>query len=328
MPRRALHYALSVTRPAMRIVSLVPGATDALVQLGAADLLVGRSHECDHPLAAAAPVLTRALGPPADAAGSEIDLAVRQAASSGSCLSGLDHRGLRAARPDLVVVQGSCGVCAIGPDEVERALVGSARAPRMLVLAPTRLSDVVRDIGALGDAIARPEAARRLMSELRARLERVSDARSARPRVRAVVLEWLDPPYRAGHWIPDQVRAAGGDDPLGRPGSRAEPVALEEVVRARPDAVILAPCGLSAAQAARQADRSGLHEALSALGRGLRVAAIDSGALVSRPGPRLVEGVEAMAAILHPQAGPEPAARAWAPAGRRRVTTSPTAVVG
>ncbi len=294
-----------------RIVSLVPGATDALVAMGLAGAVVGRSHECDHPAVAAAPPLTRPLGPAPDAAGDVIDRAVRAAAAAGSAMDLLDARALRACRADLVVVQGLCGVCAVGPEVVREAVGGSDRAPQILELSPLRLADVLDDVVRLARAAGAEPAGHALVGGLRGRLERVRAPRRGAPPRRVVCLEWLDPLFAAGHWIPDVVAAAGGHDPLGRPGGRSVEITDDDLLGADPQTIVLAPCGLDAAGAWREAERIGLAERLERHDPSPSVVAIDAGRLLSRPGPGLAEGAEALAGML---AGPLPSLRG-APAG-------------
>jgi len=287
-----------VPQTPIRIVSLVPGATDALVALGLASSLVGRSNECDHPVVAHVPPLTRPLGPPQDAPGDEIDRAVRDAAAEGGGMNVLDAPALRARRPDLVAVQGLCGVCAIGPEVVRDALGGPTRRPEILELSPLRLTDVLDDIGRIAVAAAAERRGHDLVDRLRRRLARIRARAAGAPRRAVVCLEWLDPLFLAGHWIPDVVAAAGGHDALGRPGGRSVAITDDDLVSAHPEIVVLAPCGLDAAGAWREATRTGLVARLARLDPRPAVVALDAGRLLSRPGPGLIEGAESLAGLF------------------------------
>lgn len=306
---------------AIRIVSLVPGATDALVALGLSAAVVGRSHECDAPAVAGAPVLTWADELPS--AGDAVDARVRDAAAGGRPLSGLDQAALRAARPDLVIAQGLCGVCAVEAGAAEEALAGTSA--QVLALSPATLGEVLADVARIGAAAGAPAAGAALRHRLEDRLAAVADRVSGQPARRTVCLEWLDPPYRTGHWIPDMVAAAGGEDPLGAVGARACAVDLDQVAAAAPDVLVLAPCGLGVDEACREADRAGLRAALAARGCRPAAVAVDSGRLLSRPGPGLVDGVEVLAALLHPDGASRPDPRDGAPAwgaGRPALTVA------
>ena len=289
----------------MRIVSLVPGATEIVAALGLGERLVGRTHECDWPASVApVPVVTRdrLACDPGDAAA--IDRAVADAAAAGESLAGLDEGALRRARPDLILTQGLCGVCAIEREEVQEVADRLPGRPEVLSLDPLTLEGVLESIIVVGAAAgARAEAAR-LVAALRARLARVRQATAAVRRPRVVCLEWLDPPYVAGHWIPEQVEAAGGHDPLGRPGRPSARAPAREIAAADPEALVLIPCGWDAARTLAALERRPLLEPYAATRavRGGRVVALDGSGCFSRPGPRLVDGVELLAGALHPRA--------------------------
>jgi iron complex transport system substrate-binding protein len=290
----------------VRIVSLLPSVTEIVAALGLEESLVGRTHECDFPPSVASvPVLTRSLiaHDPGDSAG--IDRAVSQAVS-GDGLYELDREGLAAARPDIVITQELCDVCAVGLDEVRAAADALPGEVEVLSLAPETLDGVLASIVAIGEILGASGQAARLVAGLRARLARVREAVAGRPKPRVAVLEWLDPPYAAGHWVPDQVAASGGQDVLGRSGRPSVRVRHEAVLEADPDILVLAPCGWSADQAAAAAAATPAVMAALLGARAVRegrVVALDANALVSRPGPRLVAGVEILAALLHPDAG-------------------------
>jgi iron complex transport system substrate-binding protein len=288
----------------VRIVSLLPSATEIVAALELADRLVGRTHECDWPPAVAAvPAVTADRLDRSSLSSAEIDLAVADAMARGGGLYRLDERALAEARPDLIVTQALCGVCAVATDEVEEAARALPRRPEVLSLEPTTLDDVLADVLRVGAATGAAAAAERLVAELRGRLERVRERTAGRPRVRAVCLEWLDPPYLAGHWVPQQIELAGGHDPLGRPGRPSVAARPADVIAADPDVLLLAPCGWGVAQTLAALDRDGFHSTYGGMRavREGRVVALDAGAHFSRPGPRLVDGVEELVPALHPR---------------------------
>jgi iron complex transport system substrate-binding protein len=287
----------------VRIVSLVPSATEIVFALGAGDDVVGVSHECDFPPAARTrPILTAsALAPGLGAR--EVDAAVSAQLASGRSLYTIDERRLAEIAPDLVLTQELCPVCAVSPAQVGAAIAPLARCPEVLSLDPQRLEDVLADVLHVGARLGRPAVAERLVDELRARLAAVERARRGLPRLTVVALEWLDPPFLGGHWVPQMVALAGGRDPFGiAPGERSRRTSWDEIAAADPDWIVALPCGFDEAGArgelARMAGRPE-WEGLRAVAAG-RVAAVDANGLFSRPGPRLVEGVERLAAILAP----------------------------
>jgi iron complex transport system substrate-binding protein len=280
----------------MRIASLVPSATEMLFALGLGDDVVAVTHECDYPPEAGSkPTLTRTvipegLGP------AEIDEAVRERTSAGQALYELDEEALAGLEPDLIVTQAVCAVCAVSYDDV-RAVAGRlARRPGVLSLDPETLDDVLGDAVRLADAAGTPDAGRELRASLARRLELVRQAVTGRDRPRVAALEWLDPPYIGGHWVPDMVEAAGGLDALGRSGAKSRTATWEEIAAAEPGLVVAMPCGYYAAESKRQAELAWPHlEALCA-----PVVAVDAASSFSRPGPRLVDGTELLAHLLHP----------------------------
>ena len=285
----------------MRILSLLPAATEMAAALGALDEIVGVTHECDFPPGAAArPRVTRsAVGPHGSPA--EVDAAVAEIAASGGDLFTLDADAVRRLAPDVVLTQALCDVCAVSEADV-RALAGRlSPAPAVVTLAGTTLAGVFDDLRRVGAALGRPEAAEALAASLGSRLRAVHETlRAARaPHPRVAVIEWTEPVYAAGHWVPEMVRRAGGTDVLARAGEHSRPRSSDEVAAADPELVIVSPCGYDVARAADEA-RHLLADAAWSWLRGRRVWAIDANALVSRPGPRLVEGVEVMAAMFNP----------------------------
>jgi iron complex transport system substrate-binding protein len=273
----------------MRVVSLVPAATEIACALGAREELVAVTHDCDFPPEIRSlPRVTRATIP-ADATSREIDTLVRDAASRGDSTFHLDAAALRDAAPDVILGQTLCAVCAVTLDQVPRSL---PRQPQVVPLEAGSLEGMYADVARVGDALGHAAEASRLIASLRARARVVHDAVAGRPRPRVACIEWLDPPYSGGHWVPEQVHLAGGSDVLGQAGTRSREVAWEEVRAARPDLVVVMPCGWDARRAEREAHAIPDLDA--------PVVAVDGNAYFSRPGPRLIDGVELLAALLHP----------------------------
>ncbi len=287
----------------MRIVSLVPNATEILFALGAGDEVVGVSHECDYPAEARdRPWLTGSALEPGMAAAA-VDAAVSSQLASGSSLYTLDEARIAELAPDLVFTQELCPVCAVSTDQVDSALAPMARCPDVVSLDPQRLEDVLADILHVGARIGRTAAAERLVDELRLRLDRVERSVRGRTRPTVVALEWLDPPFLGGHWVPQMISIAGGRDPFAvAPGERSRRATWHEIAAADPDWIVAMPCGFDEAGALGEiAKMSGRPEwdDLRAV-RGGRVAPVDANGLFSRPGPRLVTGIEHLATLLHP----------------------------
>jgi len=289
----------------VRICSLLPGATEVVAALGAAGELVGISHECDYPPDVRhAPVLVRPVLDSDRSSSPDIDRQVRQAAKTGQALYRLDQALWAEAAPDLVITQDLCHVCAITPDQLHEAMRRLPTAPRLLTLNPGSLEDVLYDAERIGQAIGRPQAGHDLAARLRARLEtvRAQVSRSGQPRPKVVCLEWLEPLYVGGHWVPEMVARAGGRDMLGTAGARSVQVTWEQVLEAAPDVLLLMPCSFSAERTLREVGlvtgRPG-WDRLAALRHG-RVYTVDSSSFFSRPSPRLVEGVELMADLFYP----------------------------
>lgn len=299
----------------MRIVSLVPSATEALFALGLGDQVVAVTHECDHPVEVLRlPRLTRSVLPP-DLEPAEVDVRVREITGRGEPLYELDEPALADLRPDLIVTQALCAVCAVSYDDV-RAVAGRLAArPGVVSLDPERLGDVLGDLVRLADACGDRERGAELRAGLQARLDRLRDAVTAAPRPRVLALEWLDPPYVGGHWVPEMIELAGGTSAIGEPGRDSRPATWEELAAAEPEVVVAMPCGLYADEAAEQAlDRLERIEGLGAR----RVVAVDAAGSFSRPGPRLVEGAELLGHLLHPDRVRPPQGLAW----RELATTS------
>jgi iron complex transport system substrate-binding protein len=282
----------------VRIASLVPSATEALFALGLGDSVVAVTHECDHPEAATRlPRLTSSVIPeglpPA-----EIDSRVREVTGRGEALYRLDEEVLRELRPDRVVTQALCAVCAVSYDDVRAVAERLPSQPAVISLDPETLNEVLGDLVTLADAAGEREAGERLREELTVRLAAVKRAVAAAERPRVAALEWLDPPFIGGHWVPEMIELAGGADALGEPGVKSRTASWEEIAAARPALAVVMPCGLYVDEAARQAEA--YREQLAGLGA-RRVVAVDAASSFSRPGPRLVDGVELLAHLIHPE---------------------------
>ena len=289
----------------MRIASLVPSATEMLFALGVGDGVVAVTHECDYPEGVEQlPHLTRSVIPEGLPA-AEIDAAVRERTSRGEALYELDENTLEDLDVDLMVTQAVCEVCAVSYDDVRAVAERLPTHPRVISLDPSTLGEVLADIPRLAEAAGVPEAGEELAEEAAERIEEVELAIAGDPRPRAAALEWLDPVFVGGHWVPQMIELAGGEDILGMPGEKSRTVAWAEVEAAAPEVVISMPCGLYAEQAAAETMRH--RERLAALGA--RVVAVDAAAYFSRPGPRLVDGIELLGHILHPDVFEAPPTR-------------------
>jgi len=292
----------------MRIVSLVPSATEMLFALGLGGDVIAVTHECDFPPAACElPKVTRDVLP-AGLTSAQIDAAVKERTVAGESIYELDTDLLRDLRPDLIVTQALCSVCAVSYDDVRQIAEEIDSHPRVVSLDPHTLGEVLGDARTLAQATDHKDAAVQLVHEAAERIDRIRLATrrvSRRPRVAA--LEWLDPPFAAGHWTPQLIEYAGGEDVLGFPGERSEERTWDEVRAARPDVVIVMPCGFDAELAYREAEMH--RDELVSVGAG-EVVAVNAAAYFSRPGPRLVDGLELLAHVLHPELVPEPPAPA------------------
>lgn len=293
----------------MHIVSLVPHATELLFALGLGPDVVGVTHECDYPpQAPKRPRVTRDVLP-AGLSAPEIDAAVRERTLEGQAIYELDRRALERLAPDLIVTQQLCPVCAVSYEEVAELARKLPSRPRVLALDPKTLGETLGDVRTVAEATDRREAGIGLVRDAASRIDRVKLAVRAQPRVRVAALEWLDPVYVAGHWTPQMIELAGGEDVLGLPGERSEVVTWDAVAGARPQVVVVMPCGYDAPRAGEEA-RTYLRE-LAGLGAE-RIVAVNASAYFSRPGPRLIDGIELLGHILHPQRLPDPPADARA----------------
>ncbi|MCY7397207.1 MAG: cobalamin-binding protein [Nocardioides sp.] len=284
----------------MRIVSLLPSTTEILFDLGAGADVVGVTFECDTPAEARTRRVVSTSAMPEDLSPAQIDAFVAAAVASGEDLYRLDAGALSGLEADLVVTQDLCAVCAVDVSVVDDALAHLGCTAEVLTYAPRTIAEVLDGVLALGRATGREEAGHALVADLRRRLDVVRQSVTGRPRPRVAVLEWTDPPYAPGHWIPEMVEAAGGECVLGAAGETSVRVLWETVHASAPDVVVVAPCGFDRYTAQAQADRLVAEDLLPA---GVRVLAVDANAHWARPGPRLVDGVEELAAYLHPHEG-------------------------
>src|SRR4051794_30992764 len=280
----------------MRIVSLLPSTTEILFDLGAGDDVVGVTFECDHPAEARSRTIVSTSAMPQGLAPADIDAYVAEALSRGEDLYHLDQGALADLDADLVVTQDLCAVCAVDVSVVDDALAHLGCRAEVLTIDPHTMEEVLASVGTLAKATGTEATAEPLVRSLRTRLDDVVRRTADRPRPRALVLEWTDPPFAPGHWVPEMVHAAGGESSLGTPGEKSVRVTWDDVARSRPEVVVCAPCGygLGASRAlAEQATAAGTLPDVP-------VWAVDANASFARPGPRLVDGVEALAGILHP----------------------------
>jgi len=296
-----LAYLLRAYPWLVRVVSLLPSATEIVYALGLGEQLVGVTFECDEPAAARSDKTVVVGG--RDTRGmtaGEIDSYVREQLAAGGDLYTLHAQALADLKPDLILTQDLCRVCALPSSRVEDALDYLGCESAVLPLDPHSLAEVLDSIQAVGARTGVPDRAARLVSELQARLAQVAACVAGRARPRVAVVEWVDPPYTAGHWIPDLVSAAGGQPVAAQPGEPSIPTTWPAIAAADPDYVVVAPCGYHLPGAVDQA------RSIARYFPGIPVWAIDADGIVVRPGPRLIDGVEAIAAILHPDAVPSP----------------------
>lgn len=279
----------------MRIVSFLPAATEITYALGAGDYLVGRSHECDYPPQVRdLPVVSRPALPIDNLPQSEIDAVVSQRLASGQSLYLVDEQLLSQLRPDFVFTQDLCQVCAPSGNELSRALVEMSPRPTMIWLTPRTIDEIEENILSIGEATGTTGKAKELVERNRRRISRVEQAvRDATPR-RVVFLEWIDPFFCAGHWVPEMIASAGGYDPIGQSGADSRRMTWDEIIAADPEVIIVAPCGYGLADSMKLA--SALRNRTSAT-----IYAVDANSYFARPGPRVAEGVELLAHIFHPQ---------------------------
>jgi iron complex transport system substrate-binding protein len=278
----------------MRIVSFLPAGTEIAHALGIGDLLVGRSHECDYPPEVKSlPVVSKPALTLDGLSQDQIDSAVAERLRSGESLYQVDEILLSELAPDLVITQDLCQVCAPSGNELTRALKELPSKPKVLWLTPQNLSEIEENIIAVGAAAGRRDIAQALIDQNRRRMAEVSDAVIGIPRRRVVFLEWTEPLFCAGHWVPQMIEMAGGIDPLGKPGADSERMTWDQVRAAQPEMIIVAPCGYGLEQAVE------LARTIPRVA-GASVFAVDANAYFARPGPRVAEGIELLGHLFHP----------------------------
>ena len=280
----------------MRIVSLLPSTTEILFDLGAGEQVVGVTFECDHPAEARSRTIVSTSAMPEGLAAAAIDAFVAEAMRRGDDLYHLDEGALAGLDADLVVTQDLCAVCAVDVSVVDDALVHLGCTAEVLTIDPHSLDDVLASIDTLGKATGTEARAADLVGSLRARLDDVVRRTEDRPRPRTLVLEWTDPPFAPGHWVPEMVAAGGGESTLGTAGTTSVRVTWDDVAASRPEVVVCAPCGYGLGASRDLAEAAVVAGVLP----DVPVWAVDANASFARPGPRLVDGVEALAGILHP----------------------------
>lgn len=297
----------------MRIVSLLPSATEIAFALGLDDDVVGVSCDCDYPdEARAKPVVSHTALKVESSSPGDIDAEVRGSVAASESIYRLDRDLIRSLRPDLILAQDLCRVCAVPSGHVTEALETIGCKADVISLDPHSLDEVIEGISEVARAASSEGKGARIVAGLRARVEAVRDVASGLLPVSAFALEWADPPFSGGHWIPEMIRVAGGKDVLGIEGAPSRTLAWSEIAEAEPEVIVFMPCGYGLQEAIEQAAAFADNASLMATpaARSGSVFAVDGSAYFSRPGPRLVDGLELLAWILHPEAFAEP------PAGR------------
>ena len=278
----------------MRIVSFLPAGTEIAHALGVGDLLVGRSHECDYPPEVKAlPVVSKPALSLDGLSQDEIDAAVADRLRSGESLYEVDEVLLRDLAPDVIITQDLCQVCAPSGNELTRALKELPSKPEVLWLTPQNLREIEENIIAVGVAANRRDVAQQLIDQNRRRMSVVAESVAGLPRRRVVFLEWTEPLFCAGHWVPQMIDMAGGIDKLGKPGADSERMTWDQVREQKPEMIIVAPCGYGLTQAVELARTIPKVEDAA-------VYAVDANAYFARPGPRVAEGIELLAHLFHP----------------------------
>ena len=294
----------------MKIVSLLPSATEIVYALGLEDSLQGVTYECDFPEAARGKPVISNTALPREELGSSgaIDAAVREKMEARQPIYLLDRERIREIQPDLILAQDLCRVCAVPSGQVEEALDELGCTSQVLSLDPSSVDEIIDGIAEVGRATGRDDRARQLVEGLRARVEVVRSAAEPLPRVRTFAIEWLDPPFVGGHWVPEMVRLAGGQHLLNAERAPSRVASRSDIVRAGPEVVVFMPCGYGLEEAIAEAKLLLANEgfATTPAARGGAVFAVDATSYFSRPGPRIVDGLEILAWILHPEAFPEP----------------------
>jgi iron complex transport system substrate-binding protein len=284
----------------VQICSFLPSATEILYALDLGDSIAGVTFECDYPpQAKQKPVVVNTVLPQ-DLSPDEIDRSASESAAQSHSLYTVDVEALERIRPELIVTQELCDVCAVSTSHLAKALGMLSSRPKILPLTPHTLEDVLLDIEKVGEATGRPKRAAEVVGKLRQRIARV-EARAKTGLPKVACLEWLNPLYNAGHWVPDMVKIAGGRDLLAAPAEYSTRVTIEKVTGVEPDVIIVMPCGYDAQKAKEEYCRTQLPDSWRGIPavRNNRVYAVHASAYFSRPGPRLVDGIEILCALLH-----------------------------
>lgn len=293
----------------MRIVSLLPSATEIIAELGLKHQLVGISHACDYPKDILdLPVVTQ-CNIPKNASSLAIDATVRDTLEQSTALYALDTETLAALAPDCLVTQALCDVCAVSGADVEACIEELPGNPAIVNLEPFSLDDVLKTITKLGTVLSVEDQAEKLHTQLENRIKAVAarTEKYVKQRPRTLVLDWIDPPFVSGHWMHDLIALAGGDDMTGRTGTPSYSTTWEEVEKDLPDVLVIACCGFNVNRTHQELEQSGVQKRLNGYKKkGVQIDVVDGNALFSRPGPRLVDSLELLAHRLHPDIHPEP----------------------
>ena len=285
----------------MRVISLLPAATEMVAALGATELLVGISHECDHPTIVGSRARVTSSAVDSSAAPATIDAQVRALHDTGASLYALDEALIRALRPDVIITQALCDVCAVSETDVRALASRLDPVPVIVTISATTLDGVFDDVVRVAAALDRADEATELIAGFRARMRTVHETLKAAkaPRPRVAFLEWTAPVFPGGHWVPEMITRAGGIDVLAQPGMHASAIEIGHVAAASADVVIVAPCGYDIARASTEASALLTASSWEFLNR-TAVWSLDANAFSSRPGPRLVDGIEILARIFNP----------------------------
>ncbi len=296
----------------MRVVSFLPSATEIVAALGQLDAIVGVSHECDYPPSVRSRDVVTSSAIDSHATPGQIDTAVRDFVDTGRALYDVREDRVRALSPNVMVTQVVCDVCAVSEDDVRSLATRLSPPPEVVTLGATTLDGIFDDIRRVAAALGVADRADALIDDGRARMRAVHDTlkRARAPRPRAAVIEWTDPIFAAGHWVPEMVYRAGGSDALAEPGEHSTTRTMDAVRAADPEFIVIAPCGFDLGRAGADAERA-LATTEWAWARGRQVWALDANSFLSRPGPRVVDGIELLARVMHPTLfGPPSAAAA------------------
>ncbi len=312
-----------------RVVSLLPSATEILFAIGAGDSVVGVTHECDHPAGARSlPAVTSSVLAIDGVAPGDIDRHIHAARHAGSSIYRLDEAALAALEPDLIVTQELCDVCAVAYSEVSRAVRRLPGDTPVLSLEPRSVEEICQSVEEVGIATGHIDGARGVATAMRSHIAAIAAMEAPNPRPRVVCIEWTDPLMVGGHWVPEMVRIAGGIDVLGEEGAPSRYVTWEEVVAARPEVMVLMPCGYNLVRTLELvpevASRPGFEELECT--RSGRVLVVDGSAYFSRPGPRILHGLELLAAAVRKEPAPAGAVYWNQPATSRMALISPAAL--